>query len=67
MIKKHGEKTALSMLMKSPDLQQGFRKLRDSNQLDKTFEFIVVKYADLFDPEVVESAQWRLDNPYDLL
>ena len=67
MIKKHGKITALSLLMKSSDLQQGFKKLRDVNQLDKTFEFIVIKYKALFDSDVVKAAQWRLDHPYHLL
>jgi hypothetical protein len=66
MITDHGEIKALSLLMVSPDLQQGFKVLRDSSQLDKTFESIVVKYQHLFEPGVVEAAQWRLDHPYEL-
>ncbi len=67
MIADHGAIRALSLLMRSPDLQQGFKVLRDSNQLDKTFESIVVKFQHLFEPDVVEAAQWRLAHPYDLL
>ncbi|MBI3467699.1 MAG: hypothetical protein HY000_32220 [Planctomycetes bacterium] len=37
MIETHGEVEALSRLMISPDLQQGFKVLRDSGQLDQTF------------------------------
>lgn len=57
----------LSLLMKSPDLQQGFRVLRDSNKLEKTFESVILRHKELFEPEVIEAAKWRLDHPYDLL
>jgi hypothetical protein len=67
MIEMHGEVEALSRLMISPDLQQGFRVLRDRKQLDQTFEAVVVRYRDLFTDEVVQAAQWRLDNPHSLL
>lgn len=67
MIADHGAIKALSLLMVSPDLQQGFKVLRDSKQLDKTFESIVVKFHCLFESDVVEAAQWRLMHSYDLL
>ena len=67
MIARHGEVEALSLLMMSPDLQKGFKALRDAGHLDKTFESVVVRFADLFAPGVVEAAQWRLSHPYDLL
>lgn len=57
---------ALSNLMVSSKLQQGFQVLRDHGQLAKTFEALVVRYHKLFRDEVVEAAQWRLDHPYDL-
>ena len=64
MVGRHGEVEALSRLMISADLQRGFRALRDANRLDETFEKIVVTHPDIFTKEgVVESAQWRLDNP----
>jgi len=66
MIDRYGEIGALSRLMVSADLQKGFKVLRDSNQLDKTFEAVVVRFKHLFKPEVVEAAQWRLAHPYDL-
>jgi hypothetical protein len=34
MIADHGQIKALSLLIVSPDLQQGFKVLRDSKQLD---------------------------------
>ena len=67
MIEKYGVIEALSRLMISPDLQTGFKALRDINQLDKTFETLVVRFKHLFKPNIVEAAQWRLDNPYELL
>lgn len=67
MIKKYGEIDALSKLVVSPDLQNGFKVLRDQNKLDSTFEKIVVKYSDLFKTDIVEAAQWRLKNAKNLL
>lgn len=67
MIDNYGEVEALSRLVVSAKLQKGFKVLRDSGQLDKTFEALVVRFPHLFKPEVVQSAQWRLDHPYDLL
>lgn len=66
MVARHGEIEALSRLMMSAELQKGFQVLRDANELDKTFESIVVKYKELFNPDVVEAAIWRLKNPYNL-
>ncbi|MDI5984770.1 hypothetical protein QLQ85_08205 [Halomonas sp. M4R5S39] len=67
MIERYGEIKALSRLMVSADLQQGFKVLRDNNQLEKSFEALVVKYQHLFQAPAVEAAQWRLSNPYELL
>ena len=67
MIDRYGEVEALSRLMISPDLQQGFKVLRDRQQLDLTFEAIVVRHPELFNADAVQAAQWRLDNSHDLL
>lgn len=67
MITERGETDALSSLMVSPDLQQGFKVLRDHQQLCKTFEALVVRFSSEFSREVVEAAQWRLDHADDLL
>jgi len=66
MIEDYGEKETLSRLMKSADLQQGFKALRDSNQLDATFEAIVVRFSELFSADVIEAAKWRLENAHKL-
>lgn len=67
MIESLGEVEALSRLMVSADLQQGFRALRDSGQLQETFEAVVVRFPDSFRAGIVQAAQWRLDNPHNLL
>ena len=67
MIGEHGAVGALTRLMVSPDLQQGFKVLRDNGQLSLTFEALVVQHKALFGREAIEAAQWRLDNPYQLL
>lgn len=67
MIDRHGVVEALSRLMLSPDLQRGFRALRDNDQLEETFEAVVTRSPALFSAEVVEAARWRLDNPHGLL
>ena len=67
MIERYGEIETLSRLMKSADLQQGFKVLRDIGQLNKTFEFVVVKYKDLFPSDVVDAAKWRLENANHLI
>jgi len=67
MIAQYGVIEALSRLMVTPDLQQGFKVLRDRDQLDKTFEAVVVRFQHPFAPDVIQAAQWRLTHPYDLL
>jgi hypothetical protein len=57
---------ALSHLVISPDLQYGFKVLRDRGMLDKTFEAVVVRFKHLFRPEIVEAAEWRLAHAHDL-
>lgn len=57
----------LSRLVMCNELQKGFKVLRDSKRLGATFEAIIGRHKDIFTPEVVQAAQWRLDNPYDLL
>ena len=67
MIAHHGETEALSRLMLSPDLQAGFKALRDNDELDKTFESIVVRFRGLFAQDAVAAAEWRLENAHNLL
>ena len=62
MIQRHGAIEALSKLVESADLQSGFRILRDRDQLDSTFEALIVRHEALFRKNVVEAARWRLKN-----
>ncbi|MHB9290961.1 hypothetical protein Holit_00031 [Hollandina sp. SP2] len=65
MIENHGNISALEALIKSTDIQKGFKLLREKNMLDKSFEAIMVKYQKAidFNKEAVKVAQFRLDNP----
>lgn len=60
MIERHGAASALARLVISPSLQQGFKALRDSNQLKQSFEALVLRHSSLFTAEVVAAAKWRL-------
>jgi hypothetical protein len=66
MIAALGETKALSRLVRSAELQRGFRVLRDHGQLDQTFEAVVLRFPEQFHSEVIAAARWRLDHPYDL-
>jgi vacuolar-type H+-ATPase catalytic subunit A/Vma1 len=61
MLEQYGNERALSLLMDNADIQRGFRVLRNINQLDKTFEAVIVRHKNRFAAEKVEVAQWRLD------
>lgn len=67
MIARHGCVEALSRLAISPDLQKGFKALRDTGALDSTFEAVILRHQDRFRKDVVEAAKWRIDNPHQLL
>lgn len=67
MIARYGAIEALSRLMVSGDLQQGFKVLRDQNLLEHSFESLVVRFGHLFKKGIVHAAQWRLDHPHNLL
>lgn len=67
MIRDSGEVESLSKLVQSPDLQSGFKVLRDRNQLNLSFEAVITRHAELFDEQIVQAAQWRLDHANELL
>lgn len=67
MINDRGYIPALSRLVQSPDLQTGFRVLRDRGDLENTFEAVIVRFSNEFSVQVTEAAQWRLDNADELL
>jgi len=66
MISANGVVDALSKLVVTADAQRGFKVLRDSNQLDRTFEAIIARFPELFTKPVIESARWPLDNANNL-
>ena len=66
MIERRGAVDALALLVISGELQQGFRVLRDGNQLAQTFEALVVRFGTLFDAATVQAAQFRLDHADEL-
>ncbi|MDE0626838.1 MAG: hypothetical protein OXH99_10605 [Bryobacterales bacterium] len=57
---------ALSKLAVSAELQSGFKVLRDRDQLDATFEAVILRHANLFPKDVVAAAEWRLQNAHRL-
>jgi hypothetical protein len=67
MLEQYGPIDTLSRLVVSADLQKGFQVLAEKGQLEDSFEALVVRFGNLFKPEVVEAAQWRLDHPDELL
>jgi hypothetical protein len=56
MLERYGKVEALSRLVVSPDLQNGFKVLRDKGMLKDTFEQVVIDFKDKFKPDIVESA-----------
>ena len=66
MIERHGAIEALSKLVVSAELQSGFKVLRDRDQLDVTFEAVIVRHAGLFREDVFAAAKWRLQNAHEL-
>lgn len=67
MISSLGPIEALSKLVVSSNLQQGFRALRDQERLDLSFEAIVTRHPNLFNQKTIDVAQWRLDHKDQLL
>ena len=66
MIAANGVVDALAKLVVTADAQHGFKVLRDSNQLNRSFEAIIVRFPEMFPKGAVEAAQWRLDNAHNL-
>ncbi|OIR01856.1 hypothetical protein GALL_161580 [mine drainage metagenome] len=62
MIGRYGEIEALSRLVTSADLQQGFKILRDMRKLDATFEAVITRHTSDFRAQIVEAAAWRIEN-----
>ena len=57
---RHGTELAISKLVKSGDVQSGFRRLQKLGLLDHTIETAVLRFPDEFSQETRECAEIRL-------
>lgn len=58
----HGTIEAMERLVKSGEIQSGFKRLRQLGLADDwSVEAIILKYQDEFSREAAECARWRLD------
>lgn len=62
MIDRHGVVEALSIMAANTEIQSGFKRLRDSNQLHLTFEAVILRHRELFRNEIVEAARFKLEH-----
>jgi hypothetical protein len=60
-MRRKGTVEAISKLVRSGDVQSGFKRLRDLDLLDWTIEAAVMKFPDEFSKGVQECAKFRLD------
>jgi hypothetical protein len=56
----HGTVLAIEKLVKSGDVQSGFKRLKDLGLLDWTIEAAVVRFSEKFTPAARECAEFRL-------
>lgn len=66
MINRDGRVEALSRLVLSANLQNGFKILRDKDMLYFTFEAVITRHKYLFTAEALEAATWRLEHASNL-
>jgi hypothetical protein len=57
---------ALSNIVRTADIQTGFRTLRNAGKLGETFEALIIKYSDLFRKDIIDAAKWRLENAWNI-
>lgn len=63
MIENKGIKKTLEDLVQSSECQQGFKKLYEHGDLDKSFEALVLRYSGLFSDTAVQAADYRFNHP----
>jgi hypothetical protein len=63
MIERYGEVEALSRLMLGKKTQKGYRTLRDNDQVNKTFERIILDFKQYFKDDIINQAQDRINHP----
>jgi hypothetical protein len=51
----------ISKLMISGEWQDGFRKMVEAGELDWTLEAVVMRFRNDFKPQIVKTAEFRLD------
>lgn len=63
MFDEYGGLETAKMLLRDPEIQEGFTNLYELKRLDLTVEAIVIdpKWKELFDPEEIEIARRRLE------
>ncbi len=66
MIERYGAVDALSRMAINSEIQSGFKKLRDSNQLHLTFEAVILRHSDLFSESALKAAEFKLKNSKDM-
>jgi hypothetical protein len=57
---KFGTVAAITKLVESPDLQSGFKRLKELGLLDHTIEAAVIRFPQEFSPPTRECAEFRL-------
>ena len=60
MRRQHGTVGAIDRLVRSGDIQSGFKRLQVLGLLKWTIESAVLKFPDEFSAEIREAAEWRL-------
>ena len=60
MRRRHGTKVAIDRLVRSGDIQSGFKRLESLGLLEWTIEAAVLKFSDEFSRGLREAAEWRL-------
>ena len=57
---RHGTAGAIDRLVRSGDIQSGFKRLRELGLLEWSIENAVLKFPDDFSTEIRDAAEWRL-------
>lgn len=57
---RHGTVGAIDRLVRSGDIQSGFKRLKELGLLEWTIESAVLKFPDEFSAQIREAAKWRL-------
>ena len=60
MRSRYGTVGAMDRLMRSGEIQSGFKRLEALGLLEWSVEAGVLRFPDEFSPEVIEAAEWRL-------